>query len=587
MRAADTPSRGTASGNVERGRGGFYRKADDTPYVTDPSGALVKSGARKGLPVRLAYGSPSNRGKLIESSANLTKWTERRVVLGLGVDDTLLDDCRKLVTLDVDSDAYKTLADSIVIRAKDAAKANLAAEIGTHVHAVTEDHDEERDWVQRAEAGEVLGVPLEVQAQAVEAWQQMLDTHGLEVLAVEASCVDDTWRLAGTLDRIVRCTKALRFRRVTGEIVEIPAGTIVVGDVKTSKKRLDRDGVVGFWASYAIQIASYAQAVPYDTEAETRGEWPWPIDQTHALILRPNVVEVLAGEADTVEWELLHVDLVAGREHGGAAVVAAKSWGTRRDIFSVAQIGATTPIAVSAPDTSPAPLRAGLGTTPDDGMGADAASVVPSPEATLPPSPEMAEPPAAPASVCAVEQQQAGGGDSPGSPPAELDNQAESTQLSPLRQAQLARMRIDAEADAKRRLHTVPEEGDMTDDRTFHPLQVRYHALPPAGQAWIKQLSIEAEAAGVGFSAKHTKSVRRYEILRSLVACAADELSDDDVRGLLWAVIGDVAQFPTVPLGHLVGSLTTAEAATFAGLATHTLSVSVADDGRAVIGEAA
>ena len=519
MRAADTPSRGTASGNVERGRGGFYRKADDTPYVTDPSGALVKSGARKGLPVRLAYGSPSNRGKLIESSANLTKWTERRVVLGLGVDDTLLDDCRKLVTLDVDSDAYKTLADSIVIRAKDAAKANLAAEIGTHVHAVTEDHDEERDWVQRAEAGEVLGVPLEVQAQAVEAWQQMLDTHGLEVLAVEASCVDDTWRLAGTLDRIVRCTKALRFRRVTGEIVEIPAGTIVVGDVKTSKKRLDRDGVVGFWASYAIQIASYAQAVPYDTEAETRGEWPWPIDQTHALLLRPHVVEVLAGEADTVEWELLHVDLVAGREHGGAAVVAAKSWGTRRDIFSVAQ--------------------------------------------------------------------QAGGGDSPGSPPAELDNQAESMQLSPLRQAQLARMRIDAEADAKRRLHTVPEEGDMTDDRTFHPLQVRYHALPPAGQAWIKQLSIEAEAAEVGFSAKHTKSVRRYEILRSLVACAADELSDDDVRGLLWAVIGDVAQFPTVPLGHLVGSLTTAEAATFAGLATHTLSVSVADDGRAVIGVAA
>ena len=96
-----------------------------------------------------------------------------------------------------------------------------------------------------------------------------------------------------------------------------------------------------------------------------------------------------------------------------------------------------------------------------------------------------------------------------------------------------------------------------------------------------------AEAAEVGFSAKHTKSVRRYEILRSLVACAADELSDDDVRGLLWAVIGDVAQFPTVPLGHLVGSLTTAEAATFAGLATHTLAVSVADDGRAVIGEAA
>ena len=141
------------------------------------------------------------------------------------------------------------IPNSIIIRAKDVAKANLAAEIGTHVHAVTEDSDEDRDWVQRAAAGEVLGVPLAVQAQAVEAWKSMLNTYGLEVLAVEASVVDDAWRLAGTLDRVVRCTKPLCFRRVTGEIVEIPAGTIVVGDVKTSKKRLDRDGVVGWWQS--------------------------------------------------------------------------------------------------------------------------------------------------------------------------------------------------------------------------------------------------------------------------------------------------------------------------------------------------
>ena len=107
--------------------------------------------------------------------------------------------------------------------------------------------------------------------------------HRPEILAVEASCVDDTWRLAGTLDRIARTTRPLRFVRASGEIVDVPAGTVLVLDVKTGEDRIDR----GYWQGYAIQIASYAQSVPYDTEAETRGEWPWPIDQQHALIAHP------------------------------------------------------------------------------------------------------------------------------------------------------------------------------------------------------------------------------------------------------------------------------------------------------------
>ena len=39
---------------IERRPGDFYRSKAGTPYVSDPSGALVKSGPRKGEPKRLA-----------------------------------------------------------------------------------------------------------------------------------------------------------------------------------------------------------------------------------------------------------------------------------------------------------------------------------------------------------------------------------------------------------------------------------------------------------------------------------------------------------------------------------------------------
>ena len=658
MRAADNAPRGDG---IQRGRGGFLRNGADVPYVTDPTGAttqhdglkadLIALCVERGItvpdkitvaqlhellgrrPVRVPYGSPSNRGKLIENSTNLTKWGERRVCLGIGADPALVEMCAQLVALDVDSDEYKTLADTIVVKAKDAAEANLAAERGTHVHALTEDHDEERDWVQRAQAGELVGIPLAVQQQAVTAWADFLAHHGLEVLAVEASCVDDTWRLAGTLDRILRCTRPLRFRRVTGEIVEIPASSVIVGDVKTSKKRLGRDGVVGWWQAYAIQIASYAQSVPYDTETEQRGTWPWPIDQTHALILRPNVVEVLAGDADRVEWELIHVDLVAGREHGGACVVAAKEWEQRRDIFSVAQLDATqiageegvdfsrdaTPdsspaqIAVSAPDTSPAPLRAGPGTPPTTAvepptLGADTASDAP-PQERPASGPLVAEPEdgvgrtvpeAAPASVCAVEQPTAAG-EPPQAPAAVLSpaNPRPATEqaLSPLRQAQADRARQNAEADAKRRLHQPPGEGDDSDASTFASVEARYRQLDAIGQAWIKRLAADANAANVPFGAREVRTARRFSILTALTALARDEAKrvdrsddtwfDETARAMLFAVVGDVALFPTVPLGHLIGSLNATEADTFAGLCTGRLAVVIHDTGTQVVEVAA
>jgi hypothetical protein len=515
--AADIPA-----GQIARGRGGFMRNAQDTPYITDPTGALVKSGDRKGQPKRLPYGSPSSRGKLIENTYNLTKWGERRVVMGIGVDLALIADCALVAKLDPDSDEFKEAADRIVMRAKDAAEAGLAADRGSHGHALTEDHDEERDWIVRAESGEVLGLDASVQQALVDAWRAMLEREGLEILAVEASCVDDTWRLAGTLDRIARTTKELRFALVTGEVVTIPADTVLVLDVKSGKHRTRPDGSVMYWAAYAIQIASYAQSVPYDTAAETRGVWPWQISQQHALIAHLDVLGAIEGNPSC---NLVYVDLVAGREHGGACVVQAKEWEARRDVFSVGQLPSDE-IVTTASDL------AGASNTP---------------EPSSPPAP--ADPGEMERQVETVEVVAASTVDEivsteavPAAAPVLTPNQ----QLDQLRQG-------------------APDEGGPADPAAVAVLESHYKALGPAGSTWLRNLVSEAQRGHVPIHLKDNHTVRRFELVRGLVRLAAAEVDDvETLRCVLASVVGDVAHFPAVPAGHVLGTLTAAEAAIFA-----------------------
>lgn len=329
---------GNPGAGLQRGRGGFMRATNDTPWVTHPT-----ERKKDGTPKLTPYASPSGLGKLIENDTALVKWQQRKALRGLALDPTLYAQCAELLTLDEDSDEHRSLADSIVAQAKDLAEANLAAERGTHAHTLSEYSDEGRSWDAKAADGELLGIPADVQADLVARWQDLLADNDLEVLAVEATVVDDLWRTAGSLDRIVRLGRDLRFANpATGEIVVVPAGTVVVLDVKTSKVHDGRDPFT-YWRGYTIQIATYAQGRPYDTETGERGDWPWPIDQDHALIARPNLTEVLAGTAERIEWTLIHADLVAGREHGGACVQQAKAWAARSDLFSHA-------LAIAAPD---------------------------------------------------------------------------------------------------------------------------------------------------------------------------------------------------------------------------------------------
>jgi hypothetical protein len=485
--ATDT---GRAPG-IQRGRGNFLRAANDTPYVTHPT-----KRKKDGTPSLTPYASPSGLGKLIENDAALVKWTQRKALRGIALDPTLYAECGQLLQLDEDSEEHRQLADSIMARAKDLAEASIAADRGTHAHQLTEDADDGRSWEERAEAGELLGIDAAVQHELVVAWRAMLTDHGLEVLAVEASVVDDLWRTAGTLDRIVRLTRPLRFANTaTGEVIVIPAGAVVILDVKTSKLAEKGDPFT-YWRGYTVQIATYAQSVPYDTETGERGEWPWPIDQAHALIARPNLTEVLNGTAETIEWSLIHVDLVAGREHGGATVLAAKEWGKRSDLFAT---------QIAPADVAP-----------------------PTSQEQAPVAEE--ETPAAPSA--------------PAPTPDPCD--------------QLAAVATD------------PDEGGPIDDGLYAALGRRYMALPKdVRTAQYSRIVEQAIQHGVTFhlNGEGGRTLRRFEIARGLLVLAEhDNLDDETLRALLSAddLLGEVAQFPAVRVGHLVGSLDVDRATIFA-----------------------
>ena len=350
MISLDTPP------TLDRQPGDFKRDAREGVYVSDPNGATVKSGKRQGEIKWVRYGRPSSLGKQIENTYNLQRWNERQLAHGMTCeDDELTSRLVALGELERDTNPWNDAADAVIARAKKVADANIAAERGTHMHAVVEDDSVERNWVVRAEAGENMGLPVAVQEAMLEAYRLMLIAYGITVLCVERRVVHDGWRQAGTLDAVCVLERDITFMLPDGEAVTLKAGTIVVLDLKTGKL-YDAKGKskidAGYWHSYCVQIAAYAGAVPYDCDTDTRTEWEWDIDQRWALVAHLPVDEALAGKATC---RLVLVDLELGREVVENVVLPAKAWQARRDLFAPGpptDPAVELPIDIAATDTT-------------------------------------------------------------------------------------------------------------------------------------------------------------------------------------------------------------------------------------------
>lgn len=282
----------------------------------------------------MCYGSPSGFGEAIGDSNGIVTYGGQRAVLGMARDTQLWWDADAIKHLDPEDPTFKSEATRIFRKAKTVGGADLSADQGSLFHAVVErafetdgvfDPREFEDW------GNRVGFSTDAQLSLLREWWGLLAGHGLEQLACEVAVVNDRYRKAGTLDAIVRTTRELRFVTSHGEVKVIPAGAVLVLDLKTGKLRFERDGSIKYWRSYPIQVHCYADSVPYDTVTEQRGVWDWEIDQEHGLIAHLDVAGAIQGRP---AGTLVYVDLVAAK---GAAelCVAAERWEKRRDIFAL------------------------------------------------------------------------------------------------------------------------------------------------------------------------------------------------------------------------------------------------------------
>jgi len=175
------------------------------------------------------YVRVSTLAKSLGSKEGLMQWMQRMTAIGLGKRPDLAE--RAAITDPSDKRALKEIVDG----AMQAAESDKAANIGTTLHALTEQLDR----------GTLETIPP-THANDLEAYRAA--TADLEVIATEMFVVNDHLKAAGTLDRLVR----------------LPGGPIVVADLKTGATEPKYPhGVM-------TQCAIYAHSWRYDIEKEQR-----------------------------------------------------------------------------------------------------------------------------------------------------------------------------------------------------------------------------------------------------------------------------------------------------------------------------
>ena len=171
------------------------------------------------------YTRVSTLAKTLDDKTALSKWMCRQTAIGLALRPDLV------ALVGSSADNKKTVGDAVE-QALVAAKSSEAANVGTTLHALTEQVDggADIDWM-----------PTDLRADLVAYKQAML---GIEIMSSETFIIQDDIKCAGTFDRLVT----------------LPDGRVMVADVKTGQNEPK------YPHATATQIAIYAQGTLYSPE---------------------------------------------------------------------------------------------------------------------------------------------------------------------------------------------------------------------------------------------------------------------------------------------------------------------------------
>lgn len=249
-----------------------------------------------------AWTRATTLAKSISDTYALSQWSQRMVLKGAALRPDLTTMAFKL-----DVKAHKDRMNNLTEQAKQAAGDKVAANLGTALHAFTEDLDK--------------GLPVTVPDQHVrdvEAYRTALANAGLMVFPhlIERVTVVTEFETAGTFDRIL----------------QLPDGSYVIGDLKTGA-----DLSYG-WQEIAIQLALYAHGVNnagvYNIMGETWEKLPFRVREDIGVVMHLPI-----GEG---KCTLYTVDLKQGWE---AASLCGKvrEWRKRRNLAAAFQVGEILP----------------------------------------------------------------------------------------------------------------------------------------------------------------------------------------------------------------------------------------------------
>jgi hypothetical protein len=212
----------------------------------------------RGMPktMRTRYTRASALSGSIEDMAHIHRWSMRYLAKGMG----MRPDLAELAAVEPystgianpvfgreKSQSGKRL-DAIIERAMDAAGNYEKADRGTAIHAATE-------------PGATF-VPPHLQA-AVDSFHEANRRLGIRIIGTEQFTANDATMTAGTFDHLV-------------EVPGVPdLEGVVIGDKKTGAYSPHE---------WAIQLSTYANGEPYNTETDERHSWPGEINLDYAIV---------------------------------------------------------------------------------------------------------------------------------------------------------------------------------------------------------------------------------------------------------------------------------------------------------------
>jgi hypothetical protein len=289
----------------------FRRIGRGIPYVVNPESDK-----------RERYSRSSKAGNILDDESNLTDWKLRTVVVGAAVRPELMARASVL-----DPDLHKKDLREIAELCLVAGRGERRAVTGSAIHAMFDHIDRGTKWIPPPQFEELC-----------LAYQRMLSDWGLIPMDIEVQCVNDEFRLAGTLDRRYRTVSTL----VAPDGSIIPIGSMIVADIKTGAELEYASG------SYACQLTAYVDSMRYNVQTDERHEWEPESVKDWALIIHADSM----GTRVDVYW----CDLNAGRI-GLRLADEVKQWRRRSDLLVIGnrlRIVSPKPVTETNPEASPA-----------------------------------------------------------------------------------------------------------------------------------------------------------------------------------------------------------------------------------------